>query len=726
MGGWLPLVAAVVMGNGGASIEEVTAEPDQVVSEDPRLDKPVQVEDVEVFGRRGAALTPPEIELDGADIDALGAWSIDDVLKRMDETLAIGGQPLVLINGRPTPNVSAYTGFPPDALVRAEVLPPEASGLYGAVAGQRVVNLVLQPRFSSYDGRAMGARPTQGGTSTLSGELRRSGIAGRNTHQFGLRVSHETALRAGERDRSLITDGPEADRATLRPQSDVLSANLSLTRGLGDWSGVFSLNGQMQDSRSVAQVGAGAVESRRRSDSLGVSGGVSGNLLGWLVQTNLNGQIGRNREAGLQDMTSDTLSLGLTGSGQRSLIELPSGPLTANLTANFQGSRSTVERSQDRTVHSFQTNSARGVLTVPLSKSGGAGWRGRLGDIAATFGAGMRESGGGGGEDVSAGFTWTPRRSVRLNGEWAASTDSVPDIQRSEPQYYGDPIVVFDFRTGEAIEVLPIRGGNPDLTPPESERWRISASVGPFTSWNLSGNLGYTRAELTNGIGSLPELTEDVEAAFPDRFHRDVDGRLISIDYRPLNLSSTLTENLNTGVNFNLPRPAAAAGQDVTIMRVALNHSLQLSNVARLRAGLPEMDRLKGDGGGVARQNASVLLDARRGRWGANISARWQEGYRTRRTGGQDGPDDLIIAPFTMVDLRFNFQMTSSGRGIGTGGDDAPRRRSTGLQLSLDISNLFDARREARLGDGSPAQGYGRDMQDPLGRTVRLTLQRRF
>jgi len=46
--------------------------------------------------------------------------------------------------------------------------------------------------------------------------------------------------------------------------------------------------------------------------------------------------------------------------------------------------------------------------------------------------------------------------------------------------------------------------------------------------------------------------------------------------------------------------------------------------------------------------------------------------------------------------------------------------------VNFDIDNLFDAPREARLGDGSPAQGYGRDMQDPLGRSVRLTLQRRF
>src|SRR5690606_14275004 len=130
------------------------------------------------------------------------------------------------------------------------------------------------------------------------------------------------------------------------------------------------------------------------------------------------------------------------------------------------------------------------------------GGRDRLGDIVATFGVGMRNSGGASGEDVSAGLAWTPRRGIRLNGEWGASTDSVPDIQRSEPEYYGPPIVVFDFRSGEAVEVLPIRGGNPDLTPPESERWSVSASWGPFTSWGLSGNLGYVRNAHTNGIGS--------------------------------------------------------------------------------------------------------------------------------------------------------------------------------------------------------------------------------
>lgn len=230
--------------------------------------------------------------------------------------------------------------------------------------------------------------------------------------------------------------------------------------------------------------------------------------------------------------------------------------------------------------------------------------------------------------------------------------------------------------------------------------------------------------EASDGIGALPGLTEDVEAAFPDRFRRDLDGRLISIDYRPMNLSSTLLESLSTGVNFNLPRPAGVTGQGATVMRIAVNHTVQLSSLVRLSEGLPELDRLQGDGGGLSRQNVRVMLDAQRGRWGANVSAQWHDSYRTRRAGGRDGPNDLIIAPFTAVDFRLTFQVMPGRSRVGS--SDAPQRRTGGLQVNFDIDNLFDARRQARLGDGSPAPGYGRDIQDPLGRTVRLALQRRF
>lgn len=724
--GWLSLAAVIAGGQDGAAIKVVPTSLPQIARQEQDLDQAVQVEDVEVFGRRGAALTSPEIELDGADIDALGVWDINEVLERMAETLSLGERPMVLINGQPTPNVDAYKGFPPGALARAEVLPPQAAGMYGAAPGQRVVNLVLQPKFSSYDGRVAGSRPTQGGTSSLSGDLRRSAIAGRNTHQVGLRLSRDTALRTGERDYDLSMGRPSDERVTLRPHSDSISLNGNLTRAFGDWSSVFTVNAQTQDSRPVVRLAAEPVESSRRSDSLAGSAGLSGRLAGWLLQGNFNARASRRHEDGLQNIRSDMQSLALTGNASRPLFDLPTGIVTLNLSGNLEGGWTAIDRDQTHVKSTTSGQNARGTLAIPLTKAGGRSLVGPIpGDLVATLGGGVRQVGGDGGDELSAGLSWTPLKGFRLTSEWSALTEGVSDNLKSEPIYYGSPIVVFDFRTGEAVEILPIRGGNPDLRPPQFERLSIGASAGPFTPWAVTGNLGYQRAVSTDGVGSLPALTEDVEIAFPELIQRDAEGRLVSIDYRPMNLSSGLSESLNAGFNFSLPRPAGGAGEPM-VLRVALNYGLQLANVVRLRAGLPEMDRLKGDGGGLSPQNARIMIDARRGPWGANATAQWQDGYRTRRISAADGPDDLVVAPFTSVDLRFSFQMASRGSPTENGQGGGGRRANAGLQVNLDIANLFDARPEARLAKGSPAPGYGRDVQDPIGRMVRVTLQRRF
>jgi len=722
---WLPLIAVLTVGQGGVSLE-MSQQASPVREPARHLDDPVQLDDVEVLGRRGAALTSPEVELDGADIDAFGAWNIEEVLQRMGETLRLGEQPLVLINGQPTPNVSAYTGFPPDALVRAEVLPASAAGLYGAAPQQRVVNLVLQSRYSSHEGRLVGARPSQGGTSSTSGDLRRSAIAGRNTRQVGLRLTRDTALKAGERDGYLADHGQVRDAVTLRPQLDAVAVNASVTRAFGDWSGVFTLSGQVQDSRAVVFFGEELVDTRRSFDVLAASAGFSGQAAGWFLQTNFDGRAVRSSERGIHNQRNDIQALTLAGSARRSLFDLPAGPLTASFNTNLTTSRSVGHRNGDRTYAVFQSEDFQGLLDIPLAKAGASLLSNRLlGDLTASLGLGLRQNDGGSGEEVRVGLSWAPQRVLRLNGEWSSSSESVPDILKTEPEYYGSPVVVYDFRTGAAVEILPIRGGDPGLRPPKSERLSLTHSLGPFSRWAASGSLSYQRAVSSDGIGALPSLTEDVEMAFPDRVRRDLDGRLISIDYRPMNLHSTLAESLSAGVNFTLPRPVGTVGADTTVLRVALNHSFQLSNIARLRAGLPEFDRLAGDGGGMSRQSARLMIDARRGRWGVNASAQWQGDYRTRRVSGRDGPDDLIIARFASVDLRFSYQMTPRDPEVGAGGG-LPQRRRGGLLINFDVENLFDARREARLGDGASAPGYGRDVQDPLGRTVRLTLQRRF
>jgi len=726
---WLPLVSLAVVGQtevaqteqGRASVARAAA--DQATRQ--TLEEPVRVDDVEVRGRRGAALVPPEVELDGVEIDALGAWDISEVLQRLGQAYGVGEAPMVVINGKRVANPGAFTGFPPDALIRAEVLPAEAGALYGGAPEQRVVNLVLQRQFRSHDGQISGQQPTQGGLSSLAIDLRRSSINGERTLQMGTRVLRDTALRADERDRG---EGERlaGDAVTLRPGVDLAAVNLTATRPLGEWSSVVSLNGQARESPSRVRFGDEIVASLRRNNSLGGAFGLSGEAKGWRVQVNATGQASRARESGFGDTRGENRMMGLSGSVGRTLMELPAGPLVANFNGNFMDSRSTVEREQGRATSRFQTREARGSLAVPLAKAGAReGVLRGLGDLLATVGGGVRDTGAGSGDELSAALTWVPRQKVRLNGLWSAANDGISNNLRSEPLYHDTPRVVFDFRSGQAVEIVPIMGGNLDLRQPRSERLSLTTSLGPFTRSSLSAKLGYQRDRTTNGVGSLPDLTEDVEAAFPERFRRDMDGRLISVDYRPLNFGANLTEGLTSSLNFNLPRPSGAVGDEATILRVSLSHSYRLRNTLSLANGLPELNRLKGDGGGVSRQDARLLIDARRGRWALNASARWQDGYRTRRLSGADGPTDLLLKPFASMDLKLSFQMAST-RAASAVDAEAMRRRAGGLQVSLEVSNLFDERPQARLGDGAPAPGYGRDLQDPIGRAVRLTLQRRF
>lgn len=688
----------------------------------------VDVEDVLVQGRRGAARVGPALELDGAEIDALGAWDIAEVLTRLTEALELSEQPMVIINGKIVASAGVFSSFPPDAIMRIEVLPPAATALYGGVSGQTVINIVLQRRYASYDGRIVLSRPTQGGASSLSSDLRRSSIVGDRAYILSLRTSHDDPLRAGERDRMTLGGGSEDHEVTLRPSTDLISANASVTLPFRELSGVFNLNAQTRESRSVANYAGEIVESHRRNKSLGGSAGISGSAYGWSLQGNLNGQVSRAQEDGFQEGHSENQSLGLNLSGSRSLIDLPMGGVVTNLSGNLMTSRSTVDRAQSRATSVFYTREGRGTLAIPLSKANDEAMFGRLvGDLQIVMGGGVRLNTGGGGEEVSGGLDWAPRKGLRLSSAWTASTDSVSDLLRSEPSYHGAPRVAFDFRAGEAVEIVPILGGNPDLKPPRSERFSLNAALGPFTSWGMAGNFGYQKTEATNGIGVLPDLTSDVEAAFPERFERDGNGRLISVDLRPLNLSSSLMEGLTTAVNFSLPRPQGAASNEAMVARFSLNYNLQLRNTVALLEGRPELDRLKGDGGGVSRQSLRAALDAKRGRWGLNASARWQDGYRTRRNGGRDDQADLVLKSFAAVDLKLTFQMSSSSiRASASSEEGGPRRRSSSLQVNLEVENLFDARPEARLGDGSAAPGYGRDAQDLIGRVVRLTLQRRF
>lgn len=183
-----------------------------------------------------------------------------------------------------------------------------------------------------------------------------------------------------------------------------------------------------------------------------------------------------------------------------------------------------------------------------------------------------------------------------------------------------------------------------------------------------------------------------------------------------------MTEGLTTNIGAVFPLGATAAGRRPGLLRLTVNHSWQLMNATTINERLARLDRLVGDGGGLPVQQVGLGVDVRQGRWGVNAAARWRSGYRSRRDIGRDGPNDLLMGALSAMDLRLSYQFERSIPARG----EAGRRRGVGLQAELEVANLFDARPGARLGDGRPAPGYGRDDRDPVGRTVLISLKGRF
>ncbi|MDG2530929.1 TonB-dependent receptor domain-containing protein [Caulobacter endophyticus] len=692
----------------------------------------VRLSGVEVMARRGAAKTPPETELSPDEIEALGAYDIREALDRISSAYGLVDPPVVIINGRRVQNAGDYMTFPPDAMTRVELLPEQAAGLYGADPGRRVVNIVLKRNFQSREGQLALSGPTAGGRSSLMADIRSSAIANQNTSQIGGRITRDTSLRADERP-DYLRDNPGSQGVTLRPENTAVTANMSVNRELGDWQGAFSAQARAQRDRSASRRGEALAAIRGRQRALNASAGANGQIKGWSVRGNLDGMVSSGSQEGLTDRKTQNRSIGLNLSADRPLFVLPAGPLTMDLGGRVSHSSSTSTVDGTRTERSADAADVRGGLSIPLLRAPQAGEAPppiNLGTASLNLSGSLRrQTGSGGGGGLNGALSWSPSKILRFNGSWARSYDAPSNQQLFDAPFYGTPTVVFDFATGQSVEILPLYGGNPDLKGQTNERFSLGVSAGPVTPWRLTANISYRTSDTRDGISSLPTLTPAVEAAFPERFQRDADGRLIGIDQRSINLLSSRSDSLGSNISFNVPFGGAAtpAPPGAPTLRVSLNHTLQLKSTTTIRTGYPVMDHLAGDGGGSPLNELSATVDARRDKWTLNASARWREGYRTRRDAGLDGPGDLIVSDFTRLDLKLGYMIPTPPRAAtkpSEAGTGAPRL--SGLRLGFEIENLLDARPRARLGDGRAAPGYGRDDQDVMGRVARLTLRGRF
>ncbi|MFN7177681.1 MAG: TonB-dependent receptor, partial [Thermaurantiacus sp.] len=148
----------------------------------------------------------PEIQLDARDIRAFGAASLADLLQQLGPQLQSGagrgaGPPLVLLNGQRVSGFQEIRNYPPEAILRVDILPEEAALAYGARPNQRVINFVLRPRFQSVTVELEGGAAASG--NRPRGEVEANLLRLRGGMRLSLEAEHERQGRLLESERNV-------------------------------------------------------------------------------------------------------------------------------------------------------------------------------------------------------------------------------------------------------------------------------------------------------------------------------------------------------------------------------------------------------------------------------------------------------------------------------------------------------------------------------------------
>jgi iron complex outermembrane receptor protein len=534
-------------------------------------------EEIVVTGtrERGAVLgdIEPEVQLSGREIRALGASNLTELLDAIAPQTRSGrgrgeDRPVVLLNGRRISGFSEIRDLPPEAIQRVDILPEEVALKYGYRADQRVVNFVLRRRFRAVTTEVEGGLATDGGRARYELDANLLRIDGAGRWSVDGEYEHVDPLFESERD--IIQSDPTAlfdagDFRTLLAETDTVSLNGTLNRMVfGDVSATINTTFDANSSRSFLGLRPGSSRSGLVRESDGLAGHVglalNGAIAAW--QWSLTSNYDRASNDSLTETSvgsdrsqtlTDSLDTQLVANG--SLFSLPAGDVSTTFRAGFDARglesdtvRGGVGLSRDlsREHGSFQAN-----VDLPIA-SRRRDVLGAIGNLSVNANAEVEHfSDFGTLRTLGAGVNWEPINQVRLLFSMT-DEDGAPSMQQ-----LGDPVLltpnvrVFDFVRGETVDISRLEGGNPDLIADNRRVMKLGLTVRPFSEEDVSFTADYTSNRTRNPIASFPTATAEIEAAFPERFERDADGRLLRVDARPLNFARSSQRQLRWGINFS-------------------------------------------------------------------------------------------------------------------------------------------------------------------------------
>jgi hypothetical protein len=756
-------------------------EPPRAAAGEPAKDR-----EIVVTGHRprGSVIgdIPPERSFNPIDIRAYGADDIGGLLEALGPQVASGrgdSGPVVLLNGKRVSSFREISRIPTEAIERTEVFPEELALKYGYRADQKVVNIITFKRFSSRVGQLTYALPTEGGRDTVGLNANYLHISGDNRIAVDGDYSRSGSLKESERTLEQAPGPPGSSRfRTLLPETRRIALNGTVS---GDWlSGVSStLNGRFEAGESESLFGLGADgplerEVDTRAAHLGTAlGGRAGKWL-WSLTGNYDrttlktltdtaGAPGPRDEARSVNAVAEA-DLVLSGT----LFELPAGPITTSLNANGEtrdfSSRSLRGGVRQSAALSRDTVGAQASFDLPVASRSKKklGW---LGDLSANVNLAFDElSDFGTLRTFGYGLYWSPVAGVNFIAS-ATDEEGAPTVEQ-----LGSPLVVtpnvrtFDFTRREVVDITRIFGGSPSLRSDDRHVVKLGLNAKPFSKTDLTLSVDYIRARIDDPIAALPIATPEIEAAFPGRFGRDSNGRLLRIDSSPLNFRRSDQEQLRLGINFTRPlgkvpphmhgsgaifasgkdlqgalppgaviiRPEAGSAEmkqfenESSRLTLSLYYTAHLVDEILVREGGPILDLLNGSAtetrGGRPRHELEFQANVFKNGLGARVRVTWQSGSLLR--GLSAGPDG------SAGDLTFSDQANVSVNLFANlaqrfGGAEAPGWLK-GTRASLSINNLLNRRPQVRDGSGLTPFSYQPAFLDPLGRSVSFTLRKIF
>ncbi len=473
------------------------------------------------------------------------------------------------------------------------------------------------------------------------------------------------------------------------------------------------------------------------------------------------------------DSRSDSGNIQVLANGP--LFKVPAGAFYASLklgdTESLQNSTSQLEGVFQKLSLSRNDANAQANMDLPLTSREHRVFP-QLGDLSMNVNAAVDQlSDIGTLTTLGYGLNWTPVDGVNLIVSRTQDQAAPTIAQLAGPLVTTPGVRLFDYATGQTVDVTQVSGGNANLAADHRQVTKIGLTWKPVPLKDLTVTANYIVSHISDPIATFPAADAQIEAAFPDRFVRDANGVLTEEDDRSVNFASQDRKELRYGLNYALPigpqppprshrrrsgeegrggpggegehgggdggggdgggrgfdggrgGPGGGRGFGGGRLQFAVYHTVYFEDRQLVRPGVPALDFLNGaamgNTGGQYRQEIEAQAGFTLFGFGARLSADWRSATTVIGASGAANAT-LNFSDIGTINLRL-FDMLGQQPPVVA---RLPWLR--GSRVSLNVVNLFDQRIQVRDANGATPLIYQSAYLNPAGRTVTLSLRKLF